>query len=217
MKVLVIGANGQIGKHLVRLLQESEEHTLTVLVRKEEQAKELEASGVDAILANLEDSVDTLTQAVIESGAEAIIFSAGSGGSTGPDKTLLIDLDGAVKSMEAAERAGVSRFVLVSAIQAHNRESWADSPIKPYMVAKHYADKELEASSLNYTIVRPGNLLNEPAVDKVSVAENLERGGIPREDVAKVLIAALTEEATYRKSFDLVSGESEIADAIKQL
>ncbi|PAE27211.1 sugar epimerase [Paenibacillus sp. 7884-2] len=217
MKVLVIGANGQIGKHLVRLLQESEEHTVTALVRKEEQAKELEASGVDAILANLEDSVDTLTQAVIESGAEAIIFSAGSGGSTGPDKTLLIDLDGAVKSMEAAERAGVSRFVLVSAIQAHNRESWADSPIKPYMVAKHYADKELEASSLNYTIVRPGNLLNEPAVDKVSAAENLERGGIPREDVAKVLIAALTEEATYRKSFDLVSGESEIADAIKQL
>ncbi|WP_339226323.1 SDR family oxidoreductase [Oceanobacillus sp. FSL K6-2867] len=217
MKVLVIGANGQIGKHLVRLLQESEEHTVTAMVRKEEQAKELEADGVDTILANLEDSVDTLTQAVIESGAEAIIFSAGSGGSTGPDKTLLIDLDGAVKSMEAAERAGVNRFVLVSAIQAHNRESWADSPIRPYMVAKHYADKELVASSLNYTIVRPGNLLNEPAIDKVSAAENLERGGIPREDVAKVLIASLTEEATYRKSFDLVSGESAISDAIKQL
>ncbi|MBP2076396.1 SDR family oxidoreductase [Oceanobacillus polygoni] len=217
MKVLVIGANGQIGKHLVRLLQESEEHTVTAMVRKEEQAKDLEASGVDAILADLEDSVDALTQAVIESGAESIIFSAGSGGSTGPDKTLVIDLDGAVKSMEAAERAGIDRFVLVSAIQAHNRESWADSPIKPYMVAKHYADKELVASSLNYTIVRPGNLLNEPAIDKVSVAENLERGAVPREDVAKVLIATLTEEATYRKSFDLVSGESAIADAIKQL
>ncbi|WP_067729453.1 SDR family oxidoreductase [Oceanobacillus damuensis] len=215
MKVLVIGANGQIGKHLVRLLQDSDEHTVKAMVRKEEQLEALKESGVDTVLGNLEGSVDEIAEAV--KGSDAVIFTAGSGGSTGPDKTLLIDLDGAVKSMEAAEKEGADRFVIVSAFQAHNRDSWADSPIKPYMVAKHYADKMLEASKLNYTIVRPGGLLNDPGTDKVAAAENLERGSIPREDVAKVVIASLTEENTYRKGFDLISGDTPITDAVKNI
>ncbi|WP_087973775.1 SDR family oxidoreductase [Oceanobacillus rekensis] len=215
MKVLVIGANGQIGKHLVRLLQDSDEHTVKAMVRKEEQIETLKNNGIEAVLANLEGSVDEIAGAV--NGADAVIFTAGSGGSTGADKTLLIDLDGAVKSMEAAEKTGVDRFVMVSAYQAHNRESWADSPIKSYMVAKHFADKALVASSLNYTIVRPGGLLNEPATDKVKIAENIEAGSIPREDVAKVIVASLTEESTYRKGFDLMSGDTPISEAVKAL
>lgn len=215
MRVLVIGANGQIGKHLVRLLQESEEHTVKAMVRKEEQLVELKDKGVDAILGNLEGSVEELTEAV--NGADAVIFTAGSGGSTGADKTMLIDLDGAVKSIEAANNAGADRFIMVSAFQAHNRDSWQESPIKYYMAAKHYADKFLEASNLNYTIVRPGGLLNESGTGNVSVAENLERGSISREDVAKVLIASLTEANTYRKGFDLMSGDTSIPKALKAL
>ncbi|MFC4023391.1 SDR family oxidoreductase [Oceanobacillus longus] len=215
MKVLVIGANGQIGKHLVRLLQDSDEHTVKAMVRKKEQIDTMKNIGVDAVLGNLEGSVEEIAEAA--KGSDAVIFTAGSGASTGPDKTLLIDLDGAVKSMEAAEKAGADRFVIVSAFQSHNRESWEDSPIRPYMVAKHYADKILETSSLNYTIVRPGGLLNEPGTDKVSIAENLERGSIPREDVAKVIVASLNEESTYRKGFDLMSGETSVADAVKKI
>lgn len=215
MKVLVIGANGQIGKHLVRLLQDSDEHTVKAMVRKEEQIEALQNNGIEAVLANLEGSVDEIAQAV--KGADAVVFTAGSGGSTGADKTLLIDLDGAVKSIEAAEKVGADRFVLVSAYQAHNRDSWADSPIKPYMVAKHFADKALEASSLNYTIVRPGGLLNDPDTNKVEIAENIESGSIPREDVAKVIVASLTEESTYRKGFDLMSGDTPISEAVKNL
>ncbi|MGJ9459088.1 SDR family oxidoreductase [Oceanobacillus sp. CF4.6] len=215
MKVLVIGANGQIGKHLVRLLQDSDEHTVKAMVRKKEQIDTMKNIGVDAVLGNLEGSVAEIAEAA--KGSDAVIFTAGSGASTGPDKTLLIDLDGAVKSMEAAEKAGADRFVIVSAVQAHNRESWEGSPMSPYMVAKHYADKILEASSLNYTIVRPGGLLNDPGTGKVSVAENLEAGSIPREDVAKVIIASLNEESTYRKGFDLMSGETSVADAVKKI
>ena len=215
MNVLVIGANGQIGKHLVRLLQDSDEHTVKAMVRKEEQVEAMKENGIEAVLANLEGSVDEITEAA--TGADAVVFTAGSGGSTGADKTLLIDLDGAVKSMEAAEKAGVDRFVIVSAYQAHNRDSWADSPIKPYMVAKHFADKALEASSLNYTIVRPGGLLNDPATNKIEIAENIESGSIPREDVAKVIVASLTEESTYRKGFDLMSGDTPISEAVKNL
>lgn len=215
MKVLVIGSNGQIGKHVIHLLQESNEHTVCAMVREETQAVVLQEQGVEAVVVNLEGSVEEIASAA--QGCDAIIFTAGSGGHTGPDKTLLVDLDGAVKSMEAAEQAGVSRYVMVSAIQAHNRDSWADSPIKPYMVAKHFADKALVASQLNYTIVRPGGLINENGTGKVSVAENLERGAIPREDVAKTLVAVLNEENTFKRSFDLVAGDMLVEEALKSL
>ncbi|ALC91458.1 sugar epimerase [Bacillus sp. FJAT-18017] len=214
MKVLVVGANGQIGKQLVNLLHDSSKHTVKAFVRKEEQVREFEQSGVEAVLGNLEGTVEELAKTV--KGCDAVVFSAGSGGHTGLDKTLLIDLDGAVKMMEAAERAGVGRFIMVSALQAHNRENWNEQ-IKPYYVAKHYADRMLVQSGLNYTIIRPGGLLNEPGTGKVTVAENLERGSIPREDVAKTILAVIDQENAFNKAFDLVSGETPIEDAIKSL
>lgn len=214
MKVFLVGANGQIGQKLVKLLADSPEHEVTAMIRNPDQAGDLEKIGAHTAVANLEGSVDDLAAAV--KGHDAVIFSAGSGGSTGSDKTLLVDLDGAVKVMEAAEQSGVNRFVMVSALQAHNRENWNEK-IKPYYVAKHYADKALEASELNYTIVRPGGLLNEPGTGKVQAGENLERGSIPREDVAQTVFTALTEENTFKRGFDLTSGEQSISDALKNL
>ncbi|MDN4075113.1 SDR family oxidoreductase [Fictibacillus terranigra] len=214
MKVFLVGANGQIGRKLVELLGRSSEHSVRAMIRNPEQAGELEKLGAETVVADLEGSVSELAEAV--KGSEAIIFSAGSGGSTGSDKTLLVDLDGAAKMVEAAEQAGVGRFVMVSALQAHNRENWNEK-IRPYYVAKHYADKILESSSLNYTIVRPGGLLNEPGTGKVEASENLRRASIPREDVAQTVLAALTEENTFKRSFDLISGEQSIREALKNL
>lgn len=182
LKVLVVGANGQIGKHLVKLLKESDEYSVTAFVRTEQQAREFEDFGVEAVMGNLEGTVGELEEAL--KGRDAVVFTAGSGGKTGYDKTLLIDLDGAVKVMEAAENAGIQRFIMVSALQAHNRQNWNEQ-IKPYYVAKHYADRVLVQSKLTYTIIRPGGLLNEPGTGRVTIAENLERGIISREDVAK--------------------------------
>ncbi|MBM6615454.1 SDR family oxidoreductase [Desemzia sp. RIT804] len=221
MKVLVVGANGKIGHQVVTMLEESNTHSVRAFVRKEEQAEELKQKGIEAHLGNLEGSVSDLGEAV--KGVDAVVFSAGSGGSTGADKTLLIDLDGAVKVIEAAQNVGVDRFILVSAFGANNRESWiGNEDMAPYYVAKHYADKALEQSNLDYTIVRPGGLLDEPAKDKIKVAENLEvsesdEGTVPREDVAKVIVASLDNEKTYRKAFDLVSGEQAIEEALNQL
>ncbi|MRX73045.1 NAD(P)H-binding protein [Bacillus lacus] len=214
MKVLIVGANGQIGKHLAALLKESQGYSPIAMVRSEEQAEEFGKSGVETRLANLEGTVTELAQTA--SGCDAIVFTAGSGGQTGADKTLLIDLDGAVKMVEAAEKAGVVRFVMVSALQAHNRENWNEH-IKPYYVAKHYADKMLINSSLHYTIIRPGGLLNEPGTGRVSAAENLDRGSIAREDVAKTILAVLDNENSIRQSFDLISGDTEIAKAVQNL
>ncbi|WP_099353664.1 SDR family oxidoreductase [Fredinandcohnia onubensis] len=214
MKVCVVGANGQIGKQVVELLKESSEHTPIAMVRKQEQVAHFENLGVETVLANIADNVDKIAEAI--TGLDAIVFTAGSGGHTGPDQTLLIDLDGAVKTVEAAEKTGVKRFVMVSALGANQREKWNEA-IRPYYVAKHYADRILEQSDLTYTIVRPGGLLNEEGTGKVAIGENLTRNTIPRADVAKVIVASLSEENTYYQSFDLVSGEIPIVDALKNV
>ncbi|MFD1777659.1 SDR family oxidoreductase [Fredinandcohnia salidurans] len=214
MKVCVVGANGQIGKQVVELLKESSEHTPIAMVRKQEQVAHFENLGVETVLADIADNVDKIAEAI--TGLDAIVFTAGSGGHTGPDQTLLIDLDGAVKTVEAAEKTGVKRFVMVSALGANQREKWNEA-IRPYYVAKHYADRILEQSDLRYTIVRPGGLLNEEGSGKVAIGENLTRNTIPRADVAKVIVASLSEENTYYQSFDLVSGEIPIVDALKNV
>ncbi|WP_061809123.1 SDR family oxidoreductase [Rossellomorea vietnamensis] len=213
MNVAVVGANGQIGKQVVGFLKE-DGHTPRAIVRKEEQVQSFEQEGVEAALVDLEGTVEQISNGL--KGADAAVFSAGSGGSTGSDKTLLIDLDGAVKTMEAAKEAGIERFIIVSALQAHHRENWNDS-LKPYYVAKHFADRALEDSGLTYTIIRPGGLLNEEGTGKVSAAENLERGSIPREDVARTIVASLTEESTFNKGFDLISGSTGIGEAVKNV
>ncbi|MEE3954714.1 SDR family oxidoreductase [Peribacillus frigoritolerans] len=214
MKVFVVGANGQIGKHLVDLLKDSPEHSVRAMVRKEEQSEQLKKNGIESAVVSLTESVDEIATAA--KGCDAIVFTAGSGGSTGADQTLLIDLDGAVKTIEAAENLGIDRFIMVSAFQANNRENWNEA-IKPYYVAKHYADRALLQSDLNYTIIRPGGLVNEPGTGKVTAAEELERGSIAREDVARTILASLTDENTYKRSFDLISGDTAIAEALRKI
>ncbi|PZT57546.1 SDR family oxidoreductase [Paenibacillus silvae] len=214
MNVLVIGANGQIGKHLVEQLAQEGKHQVTAMIRKPEQADTLKKLGAQVVMGDLEGTVDDLAEVMKDQ--SAIVFTAGSGGSTGPDKTLLIDLDGAVKTMEAAEKQGISRYILVSAYGADQRSKWPEE-IKPYYVAKHFADRALFASELNYTIIRPGGLKNEPGTGKVAIGTDLKLGSIAREDVARVIAASLEEEKTYRMAFDLVAGEQSISDALGNL
>ncbi|MFP7299279.1 SDR family oxidoreductase [Neobacillus niacini] len=214
MNVLVVGANGQVGKLLVNQLRDSKEHTVKAMVRREEQAEAFKKMNLEVAVACLEQSVEDIAQAA--RGCNAIVFTAGSGAHTGYDKTLLIDLDGAVKTIEAAEIVGIKRFIMVSAIQAHRRENWHESML-PYYAAKYYADKMLEQSELTYTIIRPGGLLSEPGTGMIMAAEDIPSGRIPREDVAATIIHSLTEENTYYQSFDLVSGEVAISEALKLL
>ncbi len=215
MNITVIGANGQIGKLLTQYLAQETDHEVTAVIRKPEQADALEKLGAKTAIGDLEGTVEELSKVI--TGSDAVVFTAGSGGSTGDDKTLLIDLDGAVKCMEAAEQAGVSRFVLVSALFAYDREKWSEE-IKPYYVAKHYADRMLEASSLDYTIVRPGGLKNDPGTGNIQIAEKLsDSGSIPRADVAKVIAHLIDNPNTYRKGYDVISGDQPVEEALKGL
>ncbi|HET7657427.1 MAG TPA: SDR family oxidoreductase [Bacillales bacterium] len=214
MNVLVVGANGKIGKQVVKKIQDSDEHSAIAMVRKEEQLAQFEEQGARTALVDLEGSIEDIAKAA--KGADAVVFTAGSGGHTGADKTMMIDFDGAVKSMEAAKQAGVKRFVIVSAIGVHHRDKWM-SGAPYYSAAKHYADVWLEKSGLDYTIIRPGGLTNDEGTGKVKVAVDLERGEIPREDVASTIVASLGNENTIGKDFDMIGGDTPIEDALKTL
>lgn len=214
MKVLVVGANGQIGRHFVKILSDDPTYTPVAMVRSEEQISFFNSLNVESVLVSLEEGVHEI--AGVMAGCDAVVFTAGSGSSTGADKTLLIDLDGAAKTIEAAQQTGTDRFLMVSAIHADRREQWGEE-IAPYYVAKHHADNILRSSGLAYTIIRPGALTNEPGTGKIRAGENLERGAIPREDVAQVLYHALANEQLYGKTFEIVSGDDEIEDALTKL
>lgn len=214
MKVLVVGANGQIGRHFVKMLASSDIHTPKAMIRKEEQVSFFNSLGVETVLTSLEGSVEEITEAM--KGCDAVVFAAGSGGKTGADKTLLIDLDGAAKTIEAAERTGTERFLMISAINADKRAMWKED-MAHYYVAKHHADNILRASGLVYTIIRPGILTNDSGTGKVLAVEDLDSGEISREDVARVLFNALDNEHVFNKTFAVVSGDREIDTALNRL
>lgn len=214
MKVLVVGANGQIGRQFIQMLAKSDEHTPKAMVRRQDQFSFFNALGVETALASLEGSVDEIAGAM--EGCDAVVFTAGSGGSTGADKTLLVDLDGAAKTIEAAQRTGISRFLMVSAIYADRRENWIDE-MAPYYVAKHHADNILRASGLTYTIIRPGLLTNGSGTGRITASEQLDGGPIPREDVAAVLLHSLTNHHVYNKAFEIISGDDSIEEALNRL
>lgn len=217
MKVLIIGAHGKVGQIVANKMKASEQFEPTAFVRKPEQITFFKTLNIPAVAASLEDSVAALSEVI--SGYDAVVFTAGSGAKTGDDKTLEIDLDGAVKSMVAAEKEGITRYVMVSAAYADDRSKWEATGLKPYYIAKHFADKTLKDSKLQYTIVRPVALTDDAGDGSIgvnSIVGNLEKS-ISREDVADTILASLQEPNTIRKVIEISAGETPIAKAVKEL
>ncbi|WP_408009565.1 SDR family oxidoreductase [Pseudalkalibacillus sp. A8] len=214
MKVLVVGANGGTGRHILRMLGQSNDHQAVAMIRDITQSAKLEEFGIsETVLADLEDEVDHAVE-----GCDAILFAAGSGSKTGPEKTITVDQEGAIKLIKAAENHGVKRFVMLSTVGADDPEYGSES-MRHYFEAKKKADDVLRGSSLTYTIVRPGRLSYEAGIGKIRAAEKLDdySGDIPREDVARVMIESLTLENTYGKAFEFLSGDNDIVKALKSL
>ncbi|MCT3034820.1 SDR family oxidoreductase [Pediococcus parvulus] len=211
MKVFVIGAHGQIGKLLVaQLLDRGDE--VVAGIRDAKQRDFFEDQGAATQLFDLTEQPDEMAKVL--AGVDAVVFSAGSGGKTGDDQTLLIDLDGAVKSMEATQKAGIKRFVIASAMNAEDRTRW--TAIQPYYVAKHYADLYLkDETSLDYTIIKPGVLTNDAG--KGGLILDQTKGKIAREDVAETIVSALHNDNTIKKEFAISEGETPINEAVKQV
>lgn len=212
MDVLVIGANGQVGRNIVKELAEAN-HNAVAMVRKEEQKAKMEELGAaKVVLADLEEDFSSAFDNV-----DAVIFAAGSGPKTGADKTLTIDLWGSVKAAKYAEEKGVKRFVQLGSMGSDNPDAGGEA-MKPYLVAKRTADEILQSTNLDYTIVRPGALSDDDKTGKVEVSaegfKSMEGRSIPRADVAHVLVNVLDRENTYGKVFEILHGED---DAENQL
>lgn len=215
MNVLVIGANGQVGRNIVKELAESN-HEATAMVRKEEQVakmKELGASKV--VLGDLEKDFSDAFE-----GVDAVIFAAGSGPSTGADKTLTIDLWGSVKAAQYAQEKGIKRFVQLGSVGSDNPDAGGEA-MKPYLVAKRTADDLLKTTDLDYTIVRPGALSDEDKSEKIEVSlegfSSLEGRSIPRADVAHVLVGVLDRSNTYKKVFEVLQGDQPAGSQLDSL
>jgi uncharacterized protein YbjT (DUF2867 family) len=198
MDVVVAGGHGQIGLRLLRLLAENG-HRARGLVRNPDHMPDLATVGAEAVVCDME-ALDDVSGCC--AGADAVVFAAGAGPGSGPERKQTVDLGAAVKLM----RAGVRRYVMVSAISAGRPDDWSE-PMRPYYEAKAEADRRLEESGLDYTIVRPGSLTDDPGTGLVRVGTDVERGAIPRDDVAAVLLAVLETPTTIAKTFEVVSGD----------
>jgi uncharacterized protein YbjT (DUF2867 family) len=213
MDVVIAGGHGQIALRLERLLT-GRGDSARGLVRNRDHFDNVREAGAQPVLADLEDDVDL---GPVVAGADAVVFAAGAGPGSGAPRKRTMDLGGAVKLIEAAKGAGVSRYVIVSSMGADHPEA-ASGTFRAYLEAKADADQALRDSGLDYTIVRPGSLTNDPGEGKVDLAERLgRRGSIPREDVAAVLVAVLDAPNTIGTTFEVLSGSTPIDEAVQAL
>ncbi|AGZ45021.1 SDR family oxidoreductase [Actinoplanes friuliensis] len=213
MDILVAGGHGQIALRLLKLLA-GQGHTARGLIRSPDQAGDLTAVGAVPVIGDLEN--DETLDAYVQ-GADAVVFAAGAGPGSGAARKRTVDLGGAVKLADAARSTGVRRYVLVSSIGAHDPASGGES-MSAYLQAKAEADEYVQASGLDYTIVRPGSLTDDPGTGLVKVSTTFgNRGPVARDDVAAVLAATLATPATIGKTFELFTGDTPVAEALFKL
>jgi uncharacterized protein YbjT (DUF2867 family) len=208
--VAIAGGHGKIALILGRLLAERGD-TVRGLIRNPDQADDLRAVGIEPVIADLESEGD-IASAI--RGADAVVFAAGAGPGSGDARKKTVDLGGAVKLVEAAKGEGVSRYLIVSSMGAEKAPADGAEGFGAYLQAKFEADEAVRASGLDYTVVRPGGLTDDPGTGLVTIAEDTGRGKVPRADVAAVFVACLDTPSTIGQSFDLISGTTPIPDAL---
>jgi len=214
-RIAVVGGHGKVARYLHPLLAAAG-HRPVALVRREEYRAELEGKGAEVRLLDVEGE-DAAGFAEAFEGCHAVVFAAGGGPDGNIERKRTVDLEGSLKSIEGARRAGISRFVQVSAIGV-------DAPLPPdtdpvwraYVEAKRDADAALRSSGLDWTIIRPGRLTDGAPTGLVALGPDVEPRQVPRADVAAVLAAVIDTGGGIGAQWDLVSGETPIDEAVRQ-
>ncbi|HEY1854744.1 MAG TPA: SDR family oxidoreductase [Solirubrobacterales bacterium] len=216
MEVAIAGGHGKIALLLGRRLA-AEGHDVRGLIRNPGHEDDLHAAGVEPVLCDLERAGShQVVEAV--SGAEAVVFAAGAGPGSGAERKRTMDEEGAVKLIDAAGAAGIRRYLMVSAMGAADPPPAGKGEVfGEYLRAKATADRVLEASGLEYTVVRPGGLTDDPPTGMIELGSGLDRGQIARADVAAVLHACLFLPQTIDWTFETVAGETPIEEALSSL
>lgn len=216
MKAFVVGANGQVARHFAYFVKNEKDIEEVAMIRNTDQKPFFDERGIETVHLDLvKDSIDDIAHAM--KGTDAVLFSAGAGGS-GYDQTVLIDLDGAIKAMTAAEQAGIKRFVMVSTFRTGREEMSKDNSLQIYTIAKNYADEWLKnRTDLDWTIIHPGILVNTDGTNQIKVGNDFDINEIPRQDVARVLIEVLKNDNTIKKEFEVLAGEGTAEDVFLKL
>jgi uncharacterized protein YbjT (DUF2867 family) len=214
-RIAVVGGHGQVARHLHPLLVAAG-HAPVALVRNPAYETQLRALGAEVRLLDLEHDDEAAFAAAFD-GCHAVVFAAGGGPDGNLDRKRTVDLEGSLKSIAGARRAGISRFVQVSAIGVDEPLPEGTAPVwRAYVEAKRDADAALRDSDLDWTIIRPGRLTDDPATGHVSLGTDVARGDIPRADVAAVVAGVLDTGAGIGAQWNLVGGDTPLAEALAQ-
>ena len=209
-QTLIIGASGQIGKKLTKLMLDDGNHVVA-LVRDETKLSDINHKHLNIVEGDLtEDFSNAFTNCT------NVVFVAGSGGNTGADKTLLIDLWAACRAANYAVKNEVKHFILVSSIGADEPSSGPVN-MQPYLIAKHMADEHLMRSGLHYSIIRPGTLINDDAKGEFTTErpKDKDEAKITRDDVATALLYCVNNPPKNNVVKELFNGNENIDNALK--
>ncbi|MFH8534962.1 NAD(P)H-binding protein [Streptomyces tendae] len=215
MRVAIAGGHGQIALRLERLLSARGDDVVGI-IRRAEQAADLRAAGAVPVVCDLEKA-SVADVAAHLSGVDAVVFAAGAGPASGAARKDTVDRAAAVLFADAAEAAGVPRYLMISGKGVGTEPPAGTDPVfAVYLNAKAEADADLRArAGLAWTILQPGALTDEPATGRVTLAESTPRGSVSRDDVALVLTALLDEPGAAGRTFELVGGDTPVADAVR--
>lgn len=222
MKILILGSNGGVASKISQILKDNKSD-FTASVRDENKLEELKNQGMDVKLIDVvKDSIDDLAKSF--EGYDKILFSVGAGGKGGAEYTVSVDLDGAVKTMIAARKAGVSQYYMISTWDSSRKAvDNPNDPIKTYTICKHYADLYLtELSGLIYTIIHPSTLNDDEGKGSIEITDTHSTSvavnqSISRSDVASFVSKLLLTDGFKNQSIQIASGDTDIDKAIENI
>jgi uncharacterized protein YbjT (DUF2867 family) len=212
MRIAIAGGHGKIALILQKLLSEAG-HEAVGLIRNPDQAGDLLVAGGIPVVLDLEQtSAETLAADL--AGVDAVVFAAGAGPDSGAERKLTVDRDAAVLLADAAVLAGIRRYVMISAMSADSFEPDSDDVFQVYLRAKSEADAAVRQRDLDWTIIRPGALTDDPGTGLVHLAESTGRGSIPRADVAQLVYCSLVDGVGLHAQFEAIEGDDPVAEAL---
>ena len=215
VRVVIAGGHGQIALRLTALLA-GRGDVVTGVVRNPDHRADVEGAGGEAVVLDLETAgVDDLAAQL--TGADAVVFAAGAGPGSGAERKDTMDRAGAALLADAAEEAGVRRYVLVSAMGTERADEVTDDVFATYLRAKGASEDDLRARDLDWTVLRPGGLTDDPGTGHVLLEPSVPGGHVPRDDVAAFLAAGVFAPGLTRTVVELTAGEVPVPDAVARL
>lgn len=214
MRIVIAGGHGQIARQFGRLVAASG-HQAVGMIRNAEQVPDLEKLGIASAIIDLENTdVEAMTEIV--RGADAVVFAAGGGPDGNAERKETVDKGAAIMLAEAAQAAGVRRYLMVSAMGTEQADPGSEDVMQVYLRAKQAADDDIRSRDLDWTIVRPGRLTDDVPTGRVELGD-LESGAVTRGDVAHVLAEVVESDQAIGKTFDVLGGDVPIEQAVANL